>query len=75
MKQVIPSRWPQPVAAIAVLLQVSPARVRQLLGEMEILPVDRIGNVPLYSFAQFRRLRQRDTKPGPKPINGKRGTR
>lgn len=65
---------PVPIADIAGLLEISPARVRQVVSALKMKPVARIGNVPFYSHFQFLLIRNRNTKPGPKkPLsrNGK----
>lgn len=57
---------PTSVANIAAFLEISPARVRQIITELKAEPVDRIGNVPFYDHYTWLLIRNRNTKPGPK---------
>lgn len=56
---------PETAASIARFLEISPARVRQVITELKLKPVDRIGNVPFYDHYAFLLIRNRNTKPGP----------
>ena len=56
------------VALIAHDLKVTEGRVRQIIGALKLKPVQKIGNVNFYSEAQIAQIRNRNKKPGPKPV-------
>jgi len=58
------------VALIAHDLKISEGRVRQIIGALGLKPVQKIGNVNFYSETQIAKIKNRNTKPGPKS-NGK----
>lgn len=47
-------------------------RVRQVYKAMKIQPIGYYRNSPLFSAEQVSKMRQRNTKPGPKTNNGNR---
>lgn len=51
---------------IAAELNLSKSHVRATIRTLGMQPVKRISNVPIYSAAQVRQIKKRDTKPGPK---------
>lgn len=53
------------IKGAAKRLGISHWRVRQVYKAMRILPVGYYRNSPLFSLAQVRQMKQRNTKPGP----------
>ena len=70
-KTTTPDPWkayhkPKSVAEIASFLELTPARVRQVITELKHEAVDRIGNVPFYEHFTVLKIQNRNTKPGPR---------
>ena len=59
-------------AWIADKLKISKGRVRQIVREMKLRPVVVWSGMPFYSLEQIERIKNRNTKPGPKPKGGKK---
>lgn len=70
MRNQITVRSSAAVALIAHDLNISEGRVRQIIAQLRLVPVQKIGNVNFYSEAQIDKIRNRNTKPGP-VANGK----
>jgi hypothetical protein len=51
---------------VAEKLGLSYQRVRQICKDLDIWPVNHVGNQPFYTLEQVKLMAKRNTKPGPK---------